>query len=87
VSWEGTKVKPKDWPARSAQLRQIMEHYETGYMPSTDGITVSLSVTRAQSNYTGTSGAGAAQVTVFKDGVAAAHKINISFFLPDPANP
>ena len=24
VSWEGTKVKPKDWPARAAQLRQIM---------------------------------------------------------------
>jgi hypothetical protein len=87
LSWEGTKVKPKDWPARAAQLRQIMEHYETGYMPSTDGITVSLAVTRPQSNYTGTSGAGAAQVTVFKDGVAAAHKINISFFLPDPANP
>ena len=86
VSWEGTKVKPKDWPARAAQLRQIMQHYETGYLPSTDGITVSLAVTRAQSNYTGTSGAGAAQVTVFKDGVAAAHKINISFFLPDPAN-
>jgi hypothetical protein len=87
TSWEGTKVKPKDWPARSAQLRQIMQHYETGYLPSTEGITVSLAVTRAQSSYTATSGAGAAQVTVYKDGVAAAHKINISFFLPDPANP
>ncbi len=87
VSWEGTKVIPKDWPARAAQLRQIMEHYETGNMPSTDGITVSLEVTKAQSSYTAASGAGTAQVTVYKDGVPAAHKINISFFLPDPANP
>src|SRR5262245_54017017 len=49
VSWEGNKVDRKEWPARAAQLRQIMEHYETGYLPSTKGITVSLEVTRAQS--------------------------------------
>lgn len=85
ISWEGSKVTPATWPARSAQLKQIMEHYETGYMPSTDGITVSLAVTKAQSNYTSASGAGTAQVTVYKDGVAAPTKINISFFLPNPA--
>jgi hypothetical protein len=87
TSWEGTKVQPKDWSARVAQLRQIMEHYETGYMPSTKGITVSLEVTRPQSGYTAASGAGAAQVTVYKDGVAAPTKIDLSFFLPDPASP
>jgi hypothetical protein len=87
ISWEGVEVRPKDWPARAAQLRQIMEHYETGYMPSTEGITTSLEVLRAQSSYTAASGAGAAQVTVYKDGVAAPTRINISFFLPDPAHP
>jgi hypothetical protein len=87
TSWEGSKVKPKDWPARSAQLKQIMQHYETGYMPSTEGISVSLEVTKPQAGYSAAAEAGAAQVTVYKDGVAAAHKINISFFLPDPANP
>jgi len=87
TSWEGAKVKPKDWPARSAQLRQIMEHYETGYLPSTEGITVSLAVTRQQSGYTAASGAGAGEVTVYKHGVAAPTRIRISFFLPDPAHP
>ena len=87
TSWEGTKVRPKDWPARAAQLRQIIEHYETGYMPNTEGITVSLAVTRAQSSYTAASGAGAAEVTVYKNGVAAPTRVRISFFLPDPANP
>jgi hypothetical protein len=86
ISWEGTKVKPKDWPARSAQLKQIMQHYETGYMLPTEGITVSLEVTKPQSGYSSAADAGAAQVTVYKDGVAAAHKINISFFLPDAAS-
>lgn len=87
TSWEGTEVRPNDWPARAAQLRQIMEHYETGYMPSTAGITVSLEVTQPQSSYTDPTGAGAAQVTVYKDGVAAPHTINLSFFLPDPDHP
>ena len=86
TSWEGTKVRPKDWPARAAQLRQIIEHYETGYMPSTEGITVSFEVTRGQSSYTAPSGAGAARVTVYKDGVAAPTRIDISFFQPDPAS-
>ncbi len=85
ISWEGTKVKPADWPARVAQLSQIMQHYETGYMLPTEGITVSLEVIRPQSSFTAASGAGAAQVTVYKDGVAAPTKIDISFFLPDPA--
>jgi hypothetical protein len=85
TSWEGTKVRPTDWPARAAQLRQIIEHYETGYMPSTEGITVSLELVRPQSGYTAPSGAGAARVTVYKDGVAAPTRIDISFFQPDPA--
>jgi hypothetical protein len=85
LSWEGTPVTPATWPARSAQLGQIMQHYETGYLPSTEGISVSLAVTRAQSSYTAASGAGAAQVTVYKNGVAAPTKIDIAFFLPDPA--
>jgi hypothetical protein len=87
ISWEGSDVRPRDWPARTAQFKQIMQHYETGYMPSTEGITVSLEVTKPQSSYTLATGAGTAQVTVYKDGIAAEHKINISFFLPDPANP
>lgn len=86
VSWEGTEVKPKDWPARSAQLEQIMQHYETGYMLPTDGISVSLEVIREQSGYAAAAEAGAAQVTVYKDGVPALTKIDISFFLPDPAS-
>jgi hypothetical protein len=87
TSWEGHPVRDrKDWPARAAQLRQVMEHYETGYMPSTEGITVALEVTRPQSSYAAASGAGAAQVTVYKDGVAAPTRINLSFFLPDPTN-
>src|SRR5688572_27732740 len=52
LSWEGTPVTPAAWPARSAQLGQIMQHYETGYLPSTEGISVSLAITRAQSSYT-----------------------------------
>ena len=64
-----------------------MQHYETGYMPSTEGITVSLAVTKAQSSYTASSGAGTAEVTVYKDGVAAPTRIRLSFFLPDPNNP
>lgn len=59
TSWEGIKVRAQDWRARPAQLRQIMEHYETGYMPSTKGITVSLEVTTPQTSYTVPSGAGA----------------------------
>ena len=86
-SWEGEEVRPQDWRARSRQLRQIMEHYETGYMPSTKGITVSLDVTTPQSSYTAASGAGAGLVTVYKDGVAAPTRIRVSFFLPDPAHP
>jgi glucuronyl esterase-like protein len=85
ISWEGTKVTPGDWPARAAQLKQIMQHYETGYLPSTQGITVSLAITRAQSGFTAANQAGAAQVTVYKDGVPAPTKIDISFFLPNPA--
>ena len=86
-SWEGTAVTPARWPARVAQFRQIMQHYETGYLPSTKGISVSLEVTTPQTSYTAASGAGAALVTVYKDGVPAATKIRISFFLPDPASP
>jgi hypothetical protein len=87
ISWEGSDVRPRNWPARTAQFKQIIQHYETGYMPSTEGITVSLEVTKPQSSYTLATGAGTAQVIVYKDGIAAEHKINISFFLPDPADP
>ncbi|HTU65300.1 MAG TPA: hypothetical protein VMF52_05085 [Steroidobacteraceae bacterium] len=85
ISWEGNKFERNDWELRQAQFKRIIEHYETGYLPSTDGITTSLEVTKAQSGYTAANQAGTAQVTVYKDGVAAAHKINVQFFFPDPA--
>jgi hypothetical protein len=86
VSWEGTKVKPKDWPARAAQLRQIIAALRDG-LPAVHRWHHRFPRRHPGAEQLhGTSGAGAAQVTVFRDGVAAAHKINISFFLPDPAN-
>jgi len=85
VSWEGSHFERNEWDLRQAQFKRIIEHYETGYLPSTQGITSVLEVTKAQSGYTLANQAGTATVTVFKDGVAAPHKINLQFFFPDPA--
>lgn len=84
VSWEGNRVDRDDWDDRQGQFKQIIQHYETGYLPSTQGITTSLAVLTPQTGYTAANQAGTAQVTVYKDGVAAAHKINVQFFFPDP---
>lgn len=84
VSWEGTDVTIENWTARQAQLSQIMEHYAYGYMPSTEGITVSLAVTQEQSGYGAAEYQGLAEVTVYKDGVAAPTTIKLAFLLPNP---
>lgn len=85
ISWEGTQVTPDTWPARAEQLEQIIAYYMHGTMPSTEGITTSLAITKPQEGYGAKECEGLAEITVYKDGVAAPTTIKLAYLLPDPA--